>query len=170
MKSAESNWPSWLAKAENDLLCIRNNLASKLIPWDTVCYHGHQAAEKMLKAFLVSHGHQPRKTHDLVALLQECVRDDPTLSELTDDCEALNAFSIAVRYPDDLLEPGEDEGRMAADAANRGARSRYAAAQGKWKDGLTHRPGRRGPLVGVRYWMLRKGRPSHWRDRNVPPI
>jgi HEPN domain-containing protein len=47
---------SWTAKAENDLLCIANNLNDPQIPWDAVCFHAQQAAEKMLKAFLVSRG------------------------------------------------------------------------------------------------------------------
>lgn len=29
---------SWLMKAENDLLCISNNLASAQVPWEAVCY------------------------------------------------------------------------------------------------------------------------------------
>lgn len=42
----------WLAKAENDLLNIRNNLHASRVPWDTVCFPAQQAAEKYLKAFL----------------------------------------------------------------------------------------------------------------------
>ena len=40
----------WITKAENDLLNVENNLNSKSIPLDTVCYHCQQAAEKYLKA------------------------------------------------------------------------------------------------------------------------
>lgn len=32
----------WLAKAENDLLNIRNNLHASRVPWDTVCFHAQQ--------------------------------------------------------------------------------------------------------------------------------
>jgi hypothetical protein len=53
MSGPESNYPAWLAKAENDFLNIRNNLQAGDVPWDTVCFHAHQAAEKILKAFLV---------------------------------------------------------------------------------------------------------------------
>jgi hypothetical protein len=51
MSSPESNFSAWLRKADHDLLNIRNNLAAKDIPWDTVCFHAQQAAEKVLKAF-----------------------------------------------------------------------------------------------------------------------
>lgn len=40
----------WIAKARNDLLNADNNLASKHVPTDTVCFHCQQAAEKLLKA------------------------------------------------------------------------------------------------------------------------
>jgi len=117
MKRPETNWPSWVAKADNDLLCIRNNLAADRIPWDTVCYHAQQVVEKMLKAFLVFHGRQPRKTHDLVAVLHECVASDSALADLIDDCEALNAYSVEARYPGDIFEPAEPEGRAAVGAS-----------------------------------------------------
>lgn len=51
MSGPKSNVSAWLRKAEHDLLNIENNLASKEIPWDTVCFHAQQAAEKILKAF-----------------------------------------------------------------------------------------------------------------------
>ncbi|MFC1833890.1 HEPN domain-containing protein [Thermodesulfobacteriota bacterium] len=41
----------WLAKAENDLLNIRNNLSAAEVPWDTVCFHAQQTAERLLKTF-----------------------------------------------------------------------------------------------------------------------
>lgn len=66
MSALEQNHCAWIAKAENDLLNIRNNLAAQHVPWDTVCFHAQQAAEKLLKALLVYHGQSPSRTHDLV--------------------------------------------------------------------------------------------------------
>ncbi len=40
----------WIKKAENDLLVITNNLASKQIPIDACCFHAQQASEKYLKS------------------------------------------------------------------------------------------------------------------------
>ena len=78
-----------------------------------------QAAEKMLKALLLSHGVQPWKTHDLMALLEECLAREPHVEELRASCLVLNPYSIDVRYPDPLPEPGESEGRMAVEATDR---------------------------------------------------
>ena len=119
MSSPESNWHAWVRKAEHDRLNIRNNLVAQEVPWDTVCFHAQQVAEKMLKAFLVVHGVQPPKIHDLMALLGECLAHDALLDELRSPCLLLNAYPVVIRYPEPFPEPGEAEGRMAAEAAER---------------------------------------------------
>ena len=62
MSRPESNVRAWPRKAEHDVLNIENNLAATEIPWDTVCFHAQQAAEKLLKGFLVSHGRDVTRT------------------------------------------------------------------------------------------------------------
>ncbi|MCP9449550.1 MAG: HEPN domain-containing protein [Nitrospira sp.] len=119
MSSPESNFSAWLRKADHDLLNIENNLAAKDIPWDTVCFHAQQAAEKLLKAFLVCHGRDLSKTHDLVALLAKCVECDARLADLESDCRKLTTHGVAARYPDDLFEPEEADGRDVVAAAYR---------------------------------------------------
>lgn len=91
MSSRESNFSAWLRKADHDLLNIENNLAAKDIPWDTVCFHAQQAVEKILKAFLSYHGCDLSRTHDLVALLAQCVEHESNLRELETDCRKLTS-------------------------------------------------------------------------------
>ena len=117
MSAPETGWASWVEKADSDLLCIRNNLAAQQVPWDAVCYHAQQVAEKMLKAYLVYHGQQPHRTHDLGALVHECLTYDGTLSEISDACQILNPFSVDVRYPGYLLALGQAEGLPSVEAA-----------------------------------------------------
>jgi HEPN domain-containing protein len=119
MSARDPDYAPWLAKARNDLLNIENNLAARQVPWDTVCFHAQQAAEKHLKAFLVSHGQTPPRTHDLVALLADCARIDAGLAALEDECRALTYYSVGVRYPADLYEPTEADGRRMVAAAHR---------------------------------------------------
>jgi HEPN domain-containing protein len=119
MSSAESNFLAWLRKADHDLLNIENNLAAKDIPWDTVCFHAQQVAEKMLKAFLTYHGRSVLKTHDLIALLSQCVNLDRSLADLEADCRKLTSYGVAARYPDDLFEPAETDARELVAAARR---------------------------------------------------
>lgn len=119
MSAARSNYQTWLAKAENDLLNIENNLQAPEIPWDTVCYHAQQAAEKFIKALLVFHGQPPLRTHDLVALLAACVPLNSALSARQQDCQKLSYYAVAVRYPSDLYEPTETDARQMIEAAHR---------------------------------------------------
>lgn len=119
MSGPHSNSAAWLAKAENDLLNIENNLASDHVPWDTICFHAQQAAEKLLKGLLVFHGRELVRTHDLVALLSACVQVVPDLEILELDCQRLTHFAVASRYPDDLYEPDERDGREMIAAVRR---------------------------------------------------
>lgn len=119
MSSPESNFSAWVRKADHDLLNIQNNLAAQEIPWDTVCFHGQQAAEKMLKAFLVYCGRDLSRTHDLVALLALCVEREADLAVLESDCRKLTSYGVVARYPDDLFEPDESDGRDVVAAAHR---------------------------------------------------
>jgi HEPN domain-containing protein len=119
MSGPHSNSAAWLAKAENDLLNIENNITSDHVPWDTICFHAQQAAEKLLKGFLVFHGCELIRTHDLVALLSACVQVVPDLEILERDCQRLTYFAVASRYPDDLYEPDERDGREMIEAVRR---------------------------------------------------
>ena len=119
MSDPESNYAAWVEKAENDLLNIENNLAAERVPWDTICFHAQQAAEKLLKAFLIHRGLMPTKTHDLLALLRHCVKLDPELALLDSDCRRLNEYGGGARYPADLSEPGEEDARKWVEAVQR---------------------------------------------------
>jgi len=112
MLSAEADYGKWLTKAANDLLNIENNLRAEQVPWDTVCFHAQQCAEKTLKAFLVYHDMRPQRTHDLSLLLRDCVAVEPQLIELEDVCRQLTAYAVSGRYPD-VFDVEEDEGRQA---------------------------------------------------------
>ncbi len=114
MSAARTNYHAWLARADNDLLNIENNLAASRVPWDTICFHAQQAAEKFLKAFLVYHSQPVPRTHDLVALLAQCAGIEPALASLESNCRRLGVYSTAGRYPDDLYQPTEDDARETA--------------------------------------------------------
>jgi HEPN domain-containing protein len=110
---------SWVAKADSDLLCIDNNLNDAHVPWDAVCFHAQQAAEKMLKAFLVAQGMIIARTHNLPILLDECGKCGLPSDPLRADCQFLNAYAVTFRYPASTSDPTEVEGRAAVAAARR---------------------------------------------------
>jgi HEPN domain-containing protein len=117
--SNPDDWRVWLKKAANDLLNINNNLVATTIPWDTVCFHSQQAAEKVLRALLVSRGELVPRTHDLSALLGQCSAAGLVVEAIREDCERLQPYAVLTRYPGSPFEPDENEGRLAAEAARR---------------------------------------------------
>jgi len=119
MSGHESNHAAWVAKAESDLLNIENNLASSEVPWDTVCFHAQQVAEKLLKAVIVRYGDRPPRTHDLIALLALAVKRYPKLANIEADCRSLGAYGSHERYPSDLGDPEEHDARRMVAAAKR---------------------------------------------------
>jgi HEPN domain-containing protein len=115
----ESPYKAWLAKAANDYLAIQNNVNAADVPWDVVCFHAQQCAEKILKAYLVLDGRTPQRTHDLTAVLMQCADITPGLVDLEDDCLSLTTLAIGPRYPDPFYDPREDEAREAIAALER---------------------------------------------------
>jgi len=94
---------AWIAKAESDLKNIALVLPAEDAPFDTVCFHAQQAAEKYLKALLTFMGIPFRRTHDLAELLLLF----PTGSKVpaaVGDLSELTDAAVAVRYPDDSAE------------------------------------------------------------------
>ena len=110
---------AWIARANQDLLSIKNNLVAEDIPWNSVVYQSHQAAEKYLKAFLIAQGELPEHIHSLNSLLLKCHGFDNSLEDLRQDCRFLDRYGIAARYPDRSPEMNEELGRMSFEAAAR---------------------------------------------------
>jgi len=107
----------WVAKADSDLLNADNNLKSENIPFDTVCFHCQQAAEKILKAYLIANQKPYPITHDLFLLLEQILQLDPEAERLRDTLALLVPYAVEIRYPDDYFMPtGQDaaEARRAA--------------------------------------------------------
>ncbi len=116
--SAESELArQWVAKARNDLLNADNNLKAEEIPFDTVCFHCQQAAEKLLKAFLVDKERPYSFTHDLLLLLEDILPLNPDAEALRDALALLMPYAVEIRYPDDLFFPSQEDAQEAREAA-----------------------------------------------------
>ncbi len=109
----------WLAKAQSDLLNADNNLNSENIPFDTVCFHCQQAAEKILKAYLVGNGEEYLFTHDLLMLLERVVILDNNAESLRDSLAILMPYAVEIRYPDDWFMPSEEDAKEARGVASK---------------------------------------------------
>jgi HEPN domain-containing protein len=74
----------------------------------SVAFHCQQAIEKYFKAYLLEHDWELQKTHDLTKLYGEIKK----LLDLQIDVKVLvkiNDVYIETRYPDDYIEPTEEE-------------------------------------------------------------
>jgi HEPN domain-containing protein len=98
-------YEKWFRKAESDILTIENNLNAASTPSDACCFHAQQAAEKYLKAYLVSRNINFPKTHDLKYLLNACAEINNKFSSIELPVFSLFTYGVTPRYPDDLDEP-----------------------------------------------------------------
>ena len=110
-KAAET----WLEKAKDDLAWTRANIREKI--WSGACFTAQQAAEKSLKAYLLSKGKLVRKIHDLGSLLEICRKLDSGFEQLREACATLTDYYASTRYPD-VSEFMEFSRRKAQEALN----------------------------------------------------
>ncbi len=102
----------WILKVENDLKAAAQMLNAEEPVTDAICFHCQQAAEKYFKAYLVSHGSAPEKTHKIERLIEDCSKIDRTFVSLVNTIE-LSEYAVESRYPDDFYIPGLDEAQNA---------------------------------------------------------
>ncbi len=119
MSASSPSYREWIAKADSDFAVIEITISVPRPPWDAICFHAEQAAEKYLKAFLAYAGQDPPRTHDLPALLRACRGVEPKLPDLESDCLLLTPYVAASRYPGVLPEPDRNVGEAAVAAARR---------------------------------------------------
>jgi HEPN domain-containing protein len=118
MNAIDPKTAAWLEKAAHDWKTIQIVVKARGGVWDVVCFLAQQTMEKLLKAFLVSRGVVPRKTHDLNVLLDAAVQQEATLSRLEPELGLAMRFAVAIRYPGSR-EPTPDEGRAVVKSAAR---------------------------------------------------
>jgi len=90
----------WVAKAEGDFAVMERESRVAVQPnYDAVCFHAQQCAEKYLKARLCEAGAAFGKIHDLVALLDQVLEDEPSWEVFREDLAYLSDFAVSFRYP-----------------------------------------------------------------------
>ncbi|MFH1562244.1 MAG: HEPN domain-containing protein [Nitrospirota bacterium] len=108
----------WMLKADNDLKIGKDEQATIEPVADMVCFHMQQCVEKYLKAFLVFHGKEINKTHNISLLIRQCMEIDADFGNLSeDDLESLVDYVVEVRYPDDFYMPSSLEAEKAIEIA-----------------------------------------------------
>ncbi len=89
----------WVRKAESDLSAAYQLAESEQPLPDQMGFFCQQAAEKYLKAFLITTGQVPPRIHDIDALLDMCTVVEPAFDQLHPLVEGLTEFAVIFRYP-----------------------------------------------------------------------
>jgi len=119
MKENLQFFKEWIKKAENDLITAKHLFSVQPIPpYDIICFHSQQCAEKYIKSFLVYKGIEFEKTHDLGELIGLCSTKDESFIELIDIAEKLTDYAVDARYPG-TEEPTEEEAKEAIEIAEK---------------------------------------------------
>lgn len=89
----------WVVKAEHDIKTAEHTLQIRDdCPFEIVCFHAQQCAEKYLKALLVSRSIDFPKTHDLRFLLELLPAEFNLGLELS-EVAFLSRYAVDGRYP-----------------------------------------------------------------------
>lgn len=88
----------WVERGKHDLEAAQL-LLDREAHSDIVLFHIHQAVEKHLKGFLIAHGWDLEKIHDLETLLTYAADFDSIFEDYLDTGRKLTAFYYTERYP-----------------------------------------------------------------------
>ena len=87
----------WFELAEQDVRVARAALEQNLGE-ESAAFHIHEAAEKALKAYLITTGWELSKTHVLPALVRKAGNKDGRFSEFRVLCSRIDDY-LRMRYP-----------------------------------------------------------------------
>jgi HEPN domain-containing protein len=96
----------WLDMADTDLGVAKHLMENYYPkPLEIICYHCQQAAEKAIKAIVVSKGTQGGmpKLHDLSFLLNQVKNFVQIEEKYYDYADTLTPYGVSVRYPNELF-------------------------------------------------------------------
>lgn len=109
----------WLEHANRDLRSAEVLLAAEPPLIEDASFHCQQAAEKALKAYLVHRCIEFERSHDLIYLLDLCVRHDEAFEQWYEESRPLTDHAVRFRYPHPGPAPTLDEGRRSIEVAQR---------------------------------------------------
>ena len=109
----------WLKKADSDVKTAKILLNAQADDYFPSAFHSQQAAEKFLKAYLVRHQIEFRKTHDLDELLNLCDSVDPSLRREIGSCVWLSPYGVEFRYPGEYPVVDQNTAREAYNESER---------------------------------------------------
>lgn len=105
---------NWITKAENDLKIGKDEIVTERPATDCICFHMQQCVEKYLKAFLIYHGKEFRKTHNIAELIELCSEIDQEFEKLKEiGAIELTDYAVEIRYGEEIYFPTVEEAEEA---------------------------------------------------------
>jgi len=101
------NHEMWIKLAQEDLGAAKSLVKDGF--HSSAMFHCQQSAEKALKGYLVSKKQPIKKTHNLVTLIELCMKIDTDFQYVLEQAGRLNPFSTRFRYPTEWEIPEESE-------------------------------------------------------------
>jgi len=101
----EQEVKNWLRLAETDLSVAQHLFqAYHPQPYEIICYHCQQSAEKAIKAVIIANGAKGGlpKLHDLSFLLNQIKNAVKIEEKYYDYADTLTPYGVSVRYPNEL--------------------------------------------------------------------
>ena len=91
------NIEEWIGIARKDWKRMKRSL--RAIDAEAAGFFLQQSLERYLKAFILKHGWNLRKIHELDTLLDDAAKGNPILENFRDLCERVSGYYFADRYP-----------------------------------------------------------------------
>jgi HEPN domain-containing protein len=91
----------WFGKADEDIRTAEFALGMESAPYEIICFHAQQCAEKYLKGLLAFRDVDFPKTHSIEDIISMCAKPYPSIKVELDGADALSAYAVETRYPDD---------------------------------------------------------------------
>lgn len=106
----------WLSRAKSNLALAQQPRTNEIYLED-LCFEAQQAAEKALKAVLISRNIPFRYVHDLAELLTRIASTGISIPPAVNQAAGLTAYAVTARYPGPYEAVTEGEYRQAIDCA-----------------------------------------------------
>lgn len=97
----------WMERSKSSLKIaqIENNNG---IYYEDLCFQAQQSVEKALKALLIKKGLEPKRTHNLIVILQDVMNHYKVPEDLK-NIIILNDYAVQTRYPGDYTPVDKEE-------------------------------------------------------------
>lgn len=99
----------WMSYAKSDLRLALLAATDKYVRREQACFHAQQAAEKAIKAVLLSRKIEFPLTHDIEELIEITEAGGTTLPEFFQTAGILSPYAVETRYPGHWIEITDDD-------------------------------------------------------------